>query len=67
MKEQLSLKYACLDQFDKVIANCFDENTKKYLLELKNLIVYQMDIIKEQRMEIVAYKHNKAWKMYENI
>ena len=67
MKEQLSLRYACLDQFDKVITNCLDENTKKYLFELKNLIVYQMDIIKEQRMEIVAYKHNKSWKMYENI
>lgn len=65
MKEQIPLKYACLDQFDSVLQQCENKNISNYLLSLKDLIIYQMQIIKEQRMEIVAFTHSKSWDMYK--
>lgn len=66
MKEQLTLKYACMDQFDNIFTSCDNPIISEYLISLKNLIVYQMDIIKEQRITIISYKHHNAWKQYDN-
>lgn len=65
MKEQIPLKYACLDKFEDIINSCTDEIIKNYLLDLQKLIIYQMEIIKDQRMAIIANRHHKAWTMYQ--
>jgi hypothetical protein len=36
MKEQIPLKYACLDKFEDIINSCTDEIIKNYLLDYKN-------------------------------
>ena len=65
MKHQIPLKYACLDKFTEIVKGCKDDNIARYLIELRDLISYQMEIIKEQRMEIVSSKHSEAWKHYD--
>ena len=65
MKHQIPLKYACLDNFTEIVKDCKDDNVARYLIELRDLITYQMEIIREQRMEIVASKHSEAWKHYD--
>lgn len=65
MKEQIPLKYACMDKFQRVYDSCPSEEIKTYLKELQDLIFYQMSIIGEQRLEIVAVKHQKAWSHYD--
>lgn len=65
MKHQIPLKYACLDKFTDVVKNCKDDTLAKYLIELRDLISYQMEIIKEQRIAIVANKHSESWKHYD--
>lgn len=65
MKEQIPLKYACLDFFTDIVTKCKDDDIAKYLIELRDLITYQMKIIHDQRMEIVAIKHKDAWKHYD--
>lgn len=65
MKEQLVLKYACMDQFDAILVNCDNPTIYDYLISLKELIIYQMDIIKEQRIKIISNKHQEAWKQYD--
>ena len=65
MKHQIPLKYACLDKFIEIVKDCKDDNIARYLIELRDLITYQMEIIREQRMEIIASKHSEAWKHYD--
>lgn len=65
MKEKIPLKYECLDRFQTVIKECTDDNAAKLLIEMFDLIVYQMNEIKEQRMEIIAIKHATEWKRYD--
>ena len=65
MKHQIPLKYACLDNFTEIVKDCKDDNVARYLIELRDLITYQMEIIREQRMEIIASKHSEAWKHYD--
>lgn len=65
MKEQIPLKYACMDRFKQVYESCSDQDIKNYLKELQDLIFYQMTIIGDQRLEIVAVKHQKAWSHYD--
>ena len=36
-----------------------------YIKELWELISYQKDIIKEQRVEIISMKHKTAWRRYD--
>ena len=65
MKEHIPLKYECLDRFQDVIKQCKDDGAAKLLIEMFDLIRYQMDQIKDQRMEIIAFKHQKAWTHYD--
>lgn len=64
-KHDIPLKYACMDNFSEVIQNCNDNNLADYLIQLRDLIVYQMEIIREQRMEVVGLKHKESWKHYD--
>jgi hypothetical protein len=34
-------------------------------MELYDLIVYQKDMIKQQRIEIIGLQHKQAWKRYD--
>jgi hypothetical protein len=66
MKNSIPLKYACLDKFDIVYNNCDQEEVRQLLSDLRSLIYYQMNEIKNQRMEIISVKHKDAWKQYDN-
>lgn len=65
-KEKLTFIYECYDknQRQHIIDICDNDEIKKYILELYNLIEYQIVMIHEQRSEIVAKKHKEAWKHY---
>lgn len=65
MKEKIPLKYECLDKFPDAVKNCKDDEMAKLLIEMFDLIAYQMNQIKEQRIEIVGLKHQQAWKRYD--
>lgn len=62
---KIVLKYECLDRFLDTVKNCNDDAIAKYLVELRDLISYQMEIIQQQRTEIVAAKHIASWKHYD--
>lgn len=68
MSNNIVLKYQCLDHFDEIV-NELKDNQKmcNYLLDLRELIFYQMNEIKNQRSEIIAIKHKIAWKHYNEI
>ena len=65
MKEHIPLKYECLDRFQDVIKSCSDDNAAKLLIEMFDLIRYQMNEIKDQRMTIIGLKHKESWKHYD--
>lgn len=65
MKNKIYLKYECLDRYSDIISKCSDHDAKELLIEMFDLIRYQMDQIKNQRMEIIAFKHQKAWTHYD--
>jgi len=65
MKEKLPLRYECLNNISDKIKSCTDDNIAKLLIEMYDLIIYQMNEIKEQRMEIISSKHKKAWTQYD--
>ena len=66
MKNNITLKYACLDKFDSIYNQCDQEDIKQLLSDLRRLIYYQMNAIKTQRMELISIKHKDAWKSYDN-
>lgn len=65
MKDNIHLKYECLNGLSDKIKSCSDDSIAKLLIEMYDLIIYQMNEIKEQRMEIIASKHKKAWNHYD--
>jgi hypothetical protein len=65
MKQHIPLKYECLNGLSDKIKSCSDDSIAKLLIEMYDLIIYQMNEIKEQRMEIIAFKHRAAWKHYD--
>lgn len=65
MKEKIPLKYECLDRFQEVSKRCSDDEAAKLLIEMFDLIIYQMNEIKLQRMEIIGLKHKMFWKHYD--
>lgn len=65
MKEKIPLKYECLDRLGEVIKKCSDDDAVQLLKEMFDLIVYQMNEIKNQRIEIVSMKHQRSWKHHE--
>lgn len=54
-------KYKVLEEKIKID----DPKIQEYVKALKELISYQFHIIKQQRVEIIAYKHEEAWKRYD--
>ena len=65
MKEHIPLKYECLDRFQEIVKKCTDDDVAKLLIEMFDLIRYQMNEIKNQRMEIISFKHKEEWKRYD--
>lgn len=65
MKGHIPLKYECLDRFPDIVKSCVDDNAAKLLIEMFDLIRYQMKQIQDQRMEIIGLKHEEAWKHYD--
>lgn len=65
MTKHLQLKYNCLDKYSEVLAKCENEEVKLLLVEMFDLIAYQMAQIIDQRMSIIAFKHKKAWNHYD--
>jgi len=41
------------------------EQVYDYIMELYELINYQKEIINQQRVEIISFKHKEAWKRYD--
>lgn len=64
-KNNITLKYECLNDFENIINSCSDQNIKNLLYQLRDLIFYQMNEIKNQRMKIIAHKHKESWKRYD--
>ena len=65
MKKAIPLKYECLDQFNEIYESCKEDSVKRLLTDLKDLIYYQMEQIRDQRSEIIAEKHKRAWNHYD--
>jgi protein tyrosine phosphatase len=65
MKENIHHKYDCLNKLDQIIKDCNDSNATNLILDMKDLILYQMHEIRDQRMEIISFKHKNAWKHYD--
>jgi hypothetical protein len=65
MKETAPLKYNCLDGLSDKIKSCSDPKIASLLIDMYDLIIYQMNQIKEQRIEIIGLKHKEAWKRYD--
>ncbi len=65
MKETAPLKYNCLDGLSEKIKSFNDPIISQLLIDMYDLIIYQMNQIKEQRIEIIGLKHKEAWKRYD--
>ena len=65
-KETKPLKYlSVLPEKKKQIASIYkDYQVTEHIEQLYDLIDYQMKLISEQRLQIVADKHKEAWKHY---
>lgn len=61
----IPLKYHCLDRFDEITSFCDNDKVKTLLNELRELVFYQMNEIKNQRIEIISLKHKSSWKHYD--
>lgn len=66
MKETAPLKYNCLDGLSEKIKSFNDPIISQLLIDMYDLIIYQMNQIKEQRIEIIGLKHKEAWKRYDS-
>lgn len=65
MKDSIPLKYECLDRYPEILSKCTNEEIKILLIEMFDLIRYQMHQITDQRMVIISLKHQEAWKHYD--
>lgn len=61
------LKYEPMssDKIKTIMEAYKNEQVYDYIQELYELINYQKDIIKQQRIEIIGLKHKEAWKRYD--
>lgn len=53
------------DKVKLIMESYKHEQVYDYIMELYELINYQKDMIKQQRVEIIALKHKEAWKRYD--
>lgn len=61
------LKYdpVSISKVNQVLSKYKEHEILPYITDLLNLIEYQKQIIFEQEKQIIAFKHNKAWKHYD--
>lgn len=53
------------DKVKLIMETYKNEQVYDYIMELYELVNYQKDMIKQQRVEIIALKHKEAWKRYD--
>lgn len=61
----MKLKYDIFLSLEQACNKTSDSELIQYMKDLYELILYQKNIIKEQRVEIIALKHKEAWKRYD--
>lgn len=65
MKENIHHKYDCLNKLDQIVKNSTDSDAINLILDMRDLIFYQMHEIRDQRTDIISMKHKNAWKHYD--
>lgn len=65
MKEDIYHKYNCLNKLDQIVKSCTDTDAINLILDMRDLIFYQMHEIRDQRTEIISMKHQNSWKHYD--
>jgi len=64
-KYNITYKYDCLNNIEQILQQCKDDNIKNFIIDLRELIFYQMHEIRDQRMQIISAQHKDAWKQYD--
>ena len=64
-KENLIPIYKFMDNFLLLYDSITDEEVKSLLLEMREIIFYQMQEIRKQRAENIYIKHKYAWRRYD--
>lgn len=64
----MSLKYGPMDlsKVSSILTQYKGQPVLDYIIELYKLIEYQKQRIFQQEKEIIAFRHEKAWKHYDN-
>jgi hypothetical protein len=64
----MSLKYGPMDlsKVSNILTQYKGQPVLDYIIELYKLIEYQKQRIFQQEKEIIAFRHEKAWKHYDN-
>lgn len=67
MKQTNPLKYDPVSsiKINEIFSKYKTHEILEYITELYNLIDYQKKIIVEQEKQIIALKHEKAWRHYD--
>jgi hypothetical protein len=67
MSQAAPLKYLCYEPNTRkhILDICTQPEVKAHIEELYKLIDYQMLTMHEQRLQLVAIEHQKAWKQYD--
>ena len=65
MSEKPVPAYRFMDNFNEIYSKCADDETKQMMLNLRDTILYQMEVIRKQRSEIIYVKHRYVWKQYD--
>lgn len=65
MRERLEHKYDCLNKIESIIQNCKNNDAINLIVDLRELIFYQMHEIRDQRIKIISMEHQEAWKHYD--
>lgn len=53
------LKYSCLNRYNEILNNCENNDLKQLLIQMFDLVKYQMKEIENQRIEIIGLKYKK--------
>ena len=64
----MSLKYGPMDlsKVSSILTQYKGQPVLDYIIELYKLIEYQKQRIFQQEKEIIAFRHEQAWKHYDN-
>ena len=64
-KYNITHKYDCLNNIEQILQQCNNDDIKNFIIDLRELIFYQMHEIRDQRMQIISSQHKNAWKQYD--